>query len=162
MTQPATHVIQLSYWEILAVVIVIGMVCSAVRNELLNLLARHREAAELRHKRRVELARAQNGLNPDGKIARPPACPTWWGADPPDWWPWTPPAAAIASPPGARRLPGTATFRGEPGPCRHERLIPVITEDGEVRRWVCANHQRCEAVFPPDTALYEPKGETHG
>jgi hypothetical protein len=64
------------------------------------------------------------------------------------------PAAVIPAPPGARPV------RGVPGPCQHERIVPVITSDGELRRWACANYPRCMAWFPPDTAIYD--GDYHG
>jgi hypothetical protein len=104
---------------------------------------RHRKAAELRHRRRVELARAKAGQPYTG--ARPAVM-----AGMPDV---ALPAAAIAAPPSAR--PAVAV----PGPCQHEKIIPVITADGELVRWVCANYPRCDAKFPPSTALYEPGGE---
>jgi hypothetical protein len=60
------------------------------------------------------------------------------------------PAAVIPAPPGARPL------HGVPGACRHERIVPVITDGGEVRKWICANWTRgCAAEFPPEIAVYE-------
>lgn len=58
------------------------------------------------------------------------------------------PAAAIPAPPSARMT--------GPGPCRHEKIIPVIGTDGELHRWICANFQRCDAVFDKSVAIYEP------
>jgi hypothetical protein len=63
------------------------------------------------------------------------------------------PAAVIPAPPSARPV------RGVPGPCRHEKIIPVIGDDGEHKRWICANFQRCEAVFDKAVAVYEPGQE---
>lgn len=104
-------------------------------------VARHRrKAAGLRHKRRVELELARSGLvaGKHGKVKAAAQLTMMM------------PAAVIPSPPGA--MPVT----GVPGACRHERILPVITRDGDVVRWICANYQRCDAEFPPDTAIYEP------
>lgn len=59
------------------------------------------------------------------------------------------PAAAIPSPPSARH--------SGPGPCQHEKIVPVIDDDGELLRWICANYPRCEAEFHKSVAIYEPR-----
>ena len=58
------------------------------------------------------------------------------------------PAAVIPSPPSARRT--------GPGPCPHDKIIPVIGTDGELLRWICANWPRCDARFHKSIAVYEP------
>lgn len=106
---------------------------------------RRRKAAALRHRRRVEIALARQGVRWSGKgksrdyigNSGLPAAGL--------------PAAVIPTPPGAQPV------RGVPGPCRHERIIPVIGADGELKRWVCANYPRCDAEFEPDVAIYEPE-----
>jgi hypothetical protein len=102
-----------------------------------------REAAELRHRRAVELAYARSGRALPGETEKTAGVTT------------TLPAAVIPTPPGARPLQGT------PGPCRHERIVPVIDGDGDVQRWICANFERCDAEFPPGTAMYEA-GDSRG
>ena len=86
-------------------------------------------AAELRHRRRVELemARARAGAHAAGFAV---------------------PAAVIPLPPSAYPLTGA------PGACRHEKIVPVITGDGEHVRWLCAN-PRCLARFDKSVAIYE-------
>lgn len=98
--------------------------------------AAREEAAEVRHRRQVELSAVQAGMLTyiqDGPSGRPRMAV---------------PAAVIPAPPGA------APVSAVPGSCRHERIVPVITGDGEVVKWICANHPRCSAEFPPDTAIY--------
>jgi hypothetical protein len=58
------------------------------------------------------------------------------------------PAACIPAPPSAR--PSLHV----PSACRHEKILPVITQDGDHVRWVCAN-PRCKAEFPASVAVYE-------
>jgi len=95
-----------------------------------------RDAAELRHRRQVELLYAAAGRPPANvRVIPDQGIPQ--------------PAAAIPAPPGAR------SARGIPGPCRHEQIIPVINGGGDVLRWICANYPRCEADFPAGTAVYE-------
>jgi hypothetical protein len=128
---------------------------------------RAREAAEVRHRRRVELELARRGLP--------------WPDDPPPpglaqfaerWTLATAagrpavvlPAAVIPAPPGAQPVlgPGSPVWTGltgAPGACRHERIVPVIGSDGELHRWVCANFPRCDAKFDKSVAVYdEPPG----
>jgi hypothetical protein len=111
-----------------------------------NVAASHRAALEARHRRRVELACAKAAHRLPGIPAEhPEAAPV--------------PAAVIPAPPGAR-VTNTSVV---PGPCRHEKIVPVITGDGDVVRWLCANYPRCTAEFGPDTAVYEsaPWGGDH-
>jgi hypothetical protein len=121
--------------------------------------ARRREALadereELAHRRAVEMELAKQGVMMQGPVAgaRPAARPEFSGQPATEW---TLPAAVIPTPPGAQPYP-----QGVPGPCRHEKIIPVFDGDGETLRWICANSPRCEAVFPPSTAIYEPRGDT--
>jgi hypothetical protein len=85
-----------------------------------------RDAAELRHRRRVELAMARPGH-----------------------------AAEFAVPAAVQPLPPSAyPLTAAPGSCRHEKIVPVITSDGEHVRWLCAN-PRCLARFDKSVAIYE-------
>lgn len=101
-----------------------------------------RRVSSIRHRRRVELALAQRGM-----IVRSSWHPAGSGDDDRET---VVPAAVIPAPPGAKAA------RGVPGRCRHERLLPVLDKDGGLQRWICANYERCDAEFPPDTAIYEP------
>lgn len=124
------------------------------------------------HKRKVELILARQGIvpPPPEKKAEDDDDDEFWG--PGGFWgdegdedkPAAPvisisvkrghrplPAAAIPSPPSVRP--------SVPGPCRHEKIVPVITRDGELVKWLCANYARCDAEFPRDTAVYDPEGE---
>lgn len=66
------------------------------------------------------------------------------------------PAACIASPPSAHPVVYV------PSACRHEKILPVITDAGELVRWVCAN-PRCMAEFDRSVAMYEAEaGREHG
>jgi hypothetical protein len=104
---------------------------------------RHRKAVERRRQYRVQLAYARHGM----PYQAPRATET---AQRDGGYDMALPAAVIPAPPGA--LP----VRGVPGQCRHERIIPVITDGGEVRKWICANWTRgCAAEFPPEIAVYE-------
>lgn len=118
-----------------------------------------REAAEIRHRRAVELEIARHGVpyiqpakitdrDVSGLTAR------WTEAVKSGRNPVILPAAVIASPPGAQ--PSAAV----PGQCRHERIVPVIDDAGELHRWVCANYPRCEAEFDKSVAIYEPAEES--
>lgn len=101
------------------------------------------KAAAIRHQRKLELACARAGLPlPDRKKRVPTA--TAGNCSPL-------PAAAVAAPPGAQPVTGI------PGACRHERVIPVIGADGDLKRWICANHGRCAAEFDKSIAVYEPE-----
>lgn len=108
-------------------------------------VAAGRRAAEVRHRRRVELALAQRGQIYQG-TTRAEAQAVEVAL----------PAAVIAAPPGATPV------RGVPGPCRHEQIVPVIGDDGELKRWICKNWPRCDAEFPPDVAVYEPSDTPAG
>jgi hypothetical protein len=58
-------------------------------------------------------------------------------------------------PDAVRPLPPSAYPRARvPGACRHEKILPVITLDGELVRWSCAN-PRCMAEFDRSVAMYE-------
>jgi hypothetical protein len=113
-----------------------------------------RQREEVEHRRAVELKLAEQGVMMWGLAAgaRPVARPEFSGQPATEW---TLPAAVVPTPPGARPHP-----QGTPGPCRHEQIIPVFDGDGKTLRWICANHQRCDAWFPPGIAIYEPNGET--
>ena len=38
--------------------------------------------------------------------------------------------------------------------------MPVITREGEVVKWICANWTRgCDAEFPAGIAVYEPEDD---
>ncbi len=130
-------------WILIAFWLFSGSVAGAYRRSV----RRHRKAAEIRHRRRVEIELARQGVkwkgrqDPSAAGRRDPTAQAL-------------PAAVIASPPGARPI------RGVPGPCQHEQIIPVIGMDGELKRWVCANHLRCPAEFEPDIAIYEPDEES--
>lgn len=113
-------------------------------------VAARREAAEIRHQRHVEIELARRGISPgrqeethDDLAAR------WTQAVSAGRKPVALPAAVIPAPPGSRPVSGS------PGPCRHERIVPVITDDGELMRWVCANYPRCDAQFHSSVAVYE-------
>lgn len=95
----------------------------------------HRKSVAAKRQYRIELARAKAGLLYQDKQPRQAEAMV--------------PAAVIPAPPGA------APSRMVAGPCRHERIVPVISRDGDLLRWLCANYPRCEAVFPPGTAIYE-------
>ena len=147
-----------------------------------------RRVGSTRHARKVELARIKYGREPgpaaedseqDNPFFIPPIppippipgpaganrpYPTSASGGPVNW-PYTAsggqlsepdtalPAAVIPSPPGAQPV------RGVPGQCRHERIVPVITGDGVLRRWICANFPRCSAKFDASIAMYEPDDE---
>lgn len=132
------------------------------------------KAAAVRHRREVELALARHGqLLPTstGAIVVPPAeAAKGKGgkgkggkaeADVSGWqapaWPkiTAVPAAVIPSPPSAKPLLPV------PGECRHERIVPAITGDGDVVAWLCANAPRCEAQFPPGIAVYAPAADAY-
>lgn len=98
-----------------------------------------REAGELRHRRRLELAMARSPYS-RGRVYRRP------GDLAEDEF--AVPAAVIPLPPSAYPL------NHAPGACRHEKILPVITGDGEHVRWLCAN-PRCDAEFPAGVAVYE-------
>lgn len=51
------------------------------------------------------------------------------------------------------------SIRLEPGPCRHDQIVPVIGKDGDVLRFACKNF-RCPAVWPPDAMMYEPESDS--
>lgn len=96
-----------------------------------------RKAVAQRRTYRLELARARAGTS--GQVADHPV-PLSVG---------TPlPAAVIPSPPGVQPPAGI------PGDCRHEKIVPVIDGDGELRNWICANWPRCDAVFDKSVAVY--------
>lgn len=102
---------------------------------------RREENAELQHRRRVELELARQGLisgRPEEIVIPESGLPAY-----------ALPAAVIPAPPGAQPV------HGIPGPCRHERIVPVIDDIGDLHKWICAN-TRCGAEFPPGTAIYEP------
>jgi hypothetical protein len=100
---------------------------------------RRAEAAELRHRRRVELAQARAG-----QLYAPVDSGQVQVAEPVVFYP----HAVIPSPPGAKPVQIT------PGPCRHERIVPVINGSGELEKWVCANYPRCLAEFDKSVAIY--------
>jgi hypothetical protein len=116
-----------------------------------------RRARALRHQRRVELAYAKAGRPYPRRTARPVAPLT-----PPEARVYQPvadagefelPAAVIPAPPGAQPV------RRVPGPCRHEKIVPVFTDlegnsEMTLVRWVCAS-TRCDAEFPAGVAIYE-------
>jgi len=135
----------LTTWDLIMIIAVIIAIYKAIVVTCRSIARHHRESGEIRHQRRVELALARTGQFPR-LLPRTTAGPEN-GSDPPGTW--IVPSAVIASPPGARPA------RGVPGPCRHEEIVPVISQYGKVLRWLCANHDRCEAVFPADTSLYE-------
>lgn len=146
---------------------------------------RRRRRAELKHQRAVELALARRGLvrhQPAAPArARPPVPVIPDDAD--DWdedddWDdeddldeedephrvyrprgdseFALPAAVIPAPPAAQPV------RQVPGPCRHEKIVPVFTDleghsDMTLVRWVCAS-PRCDAEFPAGIAVYEEPG----
>jgi hypothetical protein len=104
---------------------------------------RHRKAVERRRQYRIQMAYAKAGMQYQAPQAIG-AAQRDGGYD------MALPAAVIPAPPGARPV------RGVPGQCRHERIVPVITDGGEVRKWICANWTRgCAAEFPPEIAVYE-------
>lgn len=150
---PAPHAYTISVWDILGALwagaLVLGWVGDRWRRARLNAS----RAAELRHQRRVELALARSGqrYRRPGELAGdeyvPPAATGPGLAD----GECAPPAATIPLPPSA--YPLTVT----PGSCRHEKIVPVITLDGELRRWMCAN-PRCTAEFDKSVAIYEEAG----
>jgi hypothetical protein len=119
-----------------------------------------RQARALRHQRRVELAYAKSGKLYPGAAASPSAphlryqADTGWVYYPvPDSGEFELPAAVIPAPPGAQPV------RRVPGPCRHEKIVPVFTDlegnsEMTLVRWVCAN-PRCDAEFPAGVAIYE-------
>jgi hypothetical protein len=141
MAAAAQQAASISEWDIMAGIILAMMFFSGIARICRNLAAAHREQAEVRHRRRLELAyaraahrmRSEPALHPDAEPL---------------------PSAVIPAPPGA--FPANRV----PGRCRHERIVPVITDGGDVRRWLCANYPRCTAEFDADTALYEAPGET--
>jgi hypothetical protein len=108
------------------------------------IVRRREQAAALRHQRAVEIELARRGI-PYRRAAAAVSLPRDDDEDEAAL-----PAAVIPSPPSARPV------RGVPGACRHERIIPVIAADGELKRWICANYPRCEAEFGKDIAIYEP------
>lgn len=111
--------------------------------EWLHVQAKRRRKVERRRQYRIELARAKAGL--------PYQAPQAIGAVQADGgYDMALPAAVIPAPPGAQPV------RGVPGQCRHEKIVPVITDGGEVRKWICASWTRgCAAEFPPEIAVYE-------
>lgn len=128
-------------WILIAFWLFSGSVAGAYRRSV----RRHRKATEIRHRRRVEIELARQGVTYPARGKGKSRDYIGNGGQPATGLP----AAAIASPPGAQPV------RGVPGPCRHERIIPVIGDDGELKRWICANYPRCDAEFEPDIAIYE-------
>jgi hypothetical protein len=125
-------------------------------------VAARRDAAEIRHRRQVELALIRHGRQADLELLRRGGrqeglsqsfTERWSQAVEDSHRPAAVPAAVIPTPPG--QGPVTAS----PGPCRHERIVPVITDGGELVRWICANYPRCDAQFSKSVAIYEPAGE---
>jgi hypothetical protein len=121
---------------------------------------KRRKAIERRRKYKIELARARAGL-PYGDrqvIAGEVSGIVSTGDDALNvqhrGYDMALPAAVIPAPPGAQPV------RGVPGPCRHEKIVPVITREGEVVKWICANWTRgCDAEFPAGIAVYEPEDD---
>lgn len=126
-----------SWWSQnwLWVVIAIWFFGGTVEEIWRHALKSRRKAVARRRQYRIELARAKAGLPYPDVSSRPSEAMV--------------PAAVMPAPPGA------APTRTVPGPCRHEKIVPVIAGDGELLRWVCANYPRCDAQFPPGTAIYE-------
>jgi hypothetical protein len=129
------HAASLSDTDIVWITIIVLGLLSWLGERYRRFRAGLRQAAELKHQRRVELALAQRG-----RLWRRPGS-TGDGE-------YEVPAAVVPLPPSAQ--PVTRV----PGPCRHEKIVPVITLDGEHVRWVC-NNPRCTAEFPASVAVYE-------
>lgn len=141
--------------DVLALLLMVYAVCLVVRRILGALISWCRDVAQLRHERRVELAHARYrhdypplpsrlAAGPPGGffLGRPHGC----SAD-------DVPAAVVAAPPGSRLV------TGPPGPCRHEKIVPIIDGTGELHRWACANVPRCDATFDKSIAIYQPAEE---
>jgi hypothetical protein len=140
------HVVTISVWDILSVLFLLAGIWRAacwagdVLTEGTRATAKRvagywREAAEVRHRRRVELALILAGQHPGTPVTIEAPLP----------------AAVIPYPPGARPA-------GVPGECQHERIVPVLSNGGDLLRWVCANYVRCEAWWDRSIAVYEPAG----
>jgi hypothetical protein len=148
MTAAHTGLSTNDIWDIVFLCWIFGGGALAAAGEWARRARKHRRrAAEVRHRRRLELEYARSGLTPPGKKEK--ASPVNAAEDDDEV-----PAAITAAPPGTRPVLPV------PGKCRHERIIPAITGDGTVQRWVCANWPRCAAEFPADTALYEAGGDS--
>lgn len=135
LASAAAHGYNISVWDILGALWIGSLILGCLGDQWRRARLRARQAAELRHQRRVELALAKSGqrYRRPGRLADDE---------------FEVPAAVIALPPSAYPL------RHVPGACRHEKIVPVITGDGEHVRWLCAS-PRCSAEFPPDIAIYE-------
>jgi hypothetical protein len=137
----AAHPFNIDPWITWFIVLWLLGVFGSAGEWLRRLHKRQRKALERRRAYRLELARARAGL--PYREAQVPAA-----GSQPDL---ALPAAVIPAPPGVART--------VPGPCRHEKIVPVIGADGELKRWVCANYPRCDAEFDKSVALYEPDEE---
>jgi hypothetical protein len=145
----AVHPAGLSLWDLLVIFWIISGVCAAVGAGCRFLFGFCQDALALRHQRRIEVIRA--GWQPPCEGPAPAGPQVMMRLDAVSGLlaETVLPAAVIPAPPGAR--PVTRA----PGRCRHERIVPVISGDGELHRWICANYPRCAAKFPADVAVYE-------
>ena len=133
-------------WLLIVWMIIGGAIEEAWRR----MVASRRAAGELRHRRRLEIEAVRRGvtLPPPGSRAVTAGGDISGLVSTGDGTVNVLPDAVIPRPPEARPVTGT------PGPCRHGKIVPVITDSGGLEKWLCANYPRCEAEFPASVAIY--------